>query len=91
MKVVTVTFGAGLVDQNAAAGRLTIGSSLKGAMIMMYYMHLKSDSVWFTVPMAFGLILAAGMLISMIGLFVGSPRVACTPELGKGCVAAAAK
>jgi cytochrome c oxidase subunit 4/cytochrome o ubiquinol oxidase operon protein cyoD len=70
---------------------LLIMAVVKGAMIMMYYMHLKSDSVWFTVPMAFGLILAAGMLISMIGLFIGSPRVACTPELGKGCVAPAAK
>jgi cytochrome c oxidase subunit 4/cytochrome o ubiquinol oxidase operon protein cyoD len=70
---------------------LLIMAVAKGAMIMMYYMHLKSDSVWFTVPMAFGLILGAGMLISMIGLFIGSPRAACTPELGKGCVAAAAK
>lgn len=65
---------------------LLIMAIVKGALIMMYYMHLKSDSVWFTAPMAFGLILAAGMLISLIGLFFGSPRTTCIPELGKGCV-----
>jgi cytochrome c oxidase subunit 4 len=70
---------------------LIIMALVKGALIMMYYMHLKSDSVWFTAPMAFGLILAAGMLLSMMGLFFGSHRVACTPELGKGCVVEAAK
>jgi cytochrome c oxidase subunit 4/cytochrome o ubiquinol oxidase operon protein cyoD len=70
---------------------LIIMAVVKGALIMMYYMHLKSDSVWFTAPMAFGLILAAGMLISMIGLFIGSHRDPCTPELGKGCVVEAAK
>ena len=70
---------------------LLIMAIAKGALIMMYYMHLKSDSMWFTAPMAFGLILATGMLISMIGLFFGSHRVACTPELGKGCIVESAK
>jgi heme/copper-type cytochrome/quinol oxidase subunit 4 len=64
---------------------------VKGALIMMYYMHLKSDSAWFTLPMAFGLILATGMLISMIGLYIGSARTPCTPQLGGGCVVEAAK
>ncbi len=73
------------------APSLLIMAVVKGALIMMYYMHLKSDSVWFTAPMAFGLILAAGMLISMIGLFFGSHRNTCTPELGKGCVVEAAR
>ena len=70
---------------------LLIMALAKGALIMMYYMHLKSDSVWFTAPMAFGLILATGMLISMMGLFFGSARTACTPELGKGCIVEEAK
>ena len=70
---------------------LMIMALAKGALIMMYYMHLKSDSVWFTAPMAFGLILATGMLISMMGLFFGSARTVCTPELGKGCVVEEAK
>lgn len=70
---------------------LMIMALAKGALIMMYYMHLKSDSVWFTAPMAFGLILATGMLISMMGLFFGSARTVCTPELGKGCIVEEAK
>lgn len=70
---------------------LLVMALIKGTMIAMYYMHLKSDSLWFTSPFAFGMVLAVGMLISFIGLYVVSPRIACVPELGKGCVAEAAR
>lgn len=64
---------------------LLIMALAKGLLIVMYYMHLKSDSLWFSAPFAFGMVLAAGLLISMIGLYIVSPREVCTPELGKGC------
>lgn len=68
------------------APTLIIMAILKGALIMMYYMHLKSDSIAFTAPFAFGLVIATGLIISMIGLYIVSPRIHCEPELGKGCV-----
>ena len=68
------------------APSLLIMALVKGALIILYYMHLKSDSGTFAAPMVFGLVLATGMLITMIGLWSLAPRVPCTPELGKACV-----
>ena len=68
------------------APSLLIMAVVKGALIILYYMHLKSDSGVYAAPMVFGLVLATGMLLTMIGLWALNPRVPCTPELGKACV-----
>ncbi|NBT93922.1 MAG: hypothetical protein EBT47_02670 [Chloroflexi bacterium] len=68
------------------APSLLIMALVKGALIILYYMHLKSDSGVYAAPMVFGLVLATGMLLTMIGLWIIAPRVPCTPELGKACV-----
>jgi len=67
------------------APSLLIMALVKGALIILYYMHLKSDSGVYAAPMVFGLVLATGMLITMMGLWILAPRVHCTPELGKAC------
>ncbi len=84
-EVIAAQFLPSIGLTSLVAPSLLIMAAIKGALILLYYMHLKSDSGVFAAPMVFGLVLATGMLITMMGLWALAPRISCTPELGKAC------
>jgi cytochrome c oxidase subunit IV len=48
---------------------LLVLATFKGAMVLMFFMHLRFDSRWFTFLMTSGLILAVFGTVAMIVLF----------------------
>lgn len=67
-------FGAFYVDalrevKAAYVTLLVVASSIKFALVAMFYMHLKFDNRNFTRLLVTGLILATGVLFSLLALF----------------------
>ena len=42
---------------------------LKGLLVVMFYMHLRFDSRWFTFLFSAGMVLAVGCVVAFIALF----------------------
>ena len=50
-------------------------SALKFALVVMFYMHLKFDSPFFTFLFSGPLVLAVGVMIGLLFLFFGAVRL----------------
>lgn len=48
---------------------LLILGTIKGALVVMFFMHLKFDSRWFSTLFVFGMVLAALLMIAFLLLF----------------------
>lgn len=49
-------------------------AAAKGILIVLFYMHLKYDSRIFTMFFVIGMVIALSMIITFMGIFLGSPR-----------------
>jgi cytochrome c oxidase subunit 4 len=48
---------------------LVLLAALKGTLVVMFYMHLRFDSRWFTFLFGAAMVLAAGCVIAFLALF----------------------
>src|SRR2546428_260273 len=65
--VLTGTHGA-----HVAVGVLLVLSTAKFALVVMFYMHLKADSKFFTFLFGAPLLLALGVMVALLFLFFGA-------------------
>ncbi|MGH7673525.1 MAG: cytochrome C oxidase subunit IV family protein [Gemmatimonadales bacterium] len=61
--------------QPALVPVLLVLSALKFALVVMFYMHLKFDSRFFTFLFGGPLLLAVGVMIGLLFLFFGAVRL----------------
>ena len=63
-----------VVDTNAAAGAqaLVVLSTAKFTLVVMFYMHLKADSRFFTFLFGAPLMLAVAVMIALMFIFYGT-------------------
>ena len=62
--------GFGVFVKEMIVEILLVLSAVKFALVAMFYMHLKQDSKLFSGLFVFPIILAIGMVLALLGLFV---------------------
>ena len=62
--------GFGVFVKEMVVEILLVLSAAKFALVAMFYMHLKQDSKIFTWVFVFPIILAIGMVLALLGLFI---------------------